>query len=83
MNKFKEIVKVLYKKIQELNTDENKNMIVLFGENVRENVEIVMQLAEPILEAFGYDMAFKSRGVGDALSKEIADELEMEALRDE
>jgi hypothetical protein len=81
MNKFKQIIKVIYSVLQEMNTEENKGVVLKFGENIQENVELVMKLAGPIMQVFGFDMGFKTRGVGNALLREIVQEIELEEKR--
>lgn len=78
MRNFKAMVKALYKALQVLETSENKALIIKFGENLRENVQIVMDIAAPLAEIVGYDLSFKSRGVNNALLADICAELAAE-----
>jgi hypothetical protein len=78
MNKFKQIIKGIYMVLKELSTDENKEIVIKFGENIRDNVELVMKIAGPIMESFGFDLSFKTRGVESALLREIVQEIELE-----
>lgn len=81
MNKFKEIIKGIYYVLKELSTEENNDLVIKFSENIRDNVELVMKISAPIMEAFGFDMNFKTRGVENALLNELVEELRNEEKR--
>jgi hypothetical protein len=79
MKQFKNIIKIIARLLIKLNSEEHHEKGVEFGKNIMENVLIAQEIAGDILKEFQVDTDFRSRGIDNALAREIADELEHEA----
>jgi hypothetical protein len=70
MKEYKNMIKIIAKLlIDHLNT----------GKSILENVLIAQNIVVDILKKFQIEMEFRTRGIDNALAREIADELEHEA----
>lgn len=82
MKNFKEVVKSVYRALKVLSSNKNTSLTMQFVDNIKENVDIAIQIASAALAEIGIDAGVKTRGVQNALSKEIIQELEIEEMND-
>jgi hypothetical protein len=75
MNKLKEIAKIIFMILKRMSDKDMQARNDEFVKNIRENVDISLEVAGDILKRLDIDTEFKTRGVTNALAEELTQEL--------